>query len=395
MSDKDRQKITRAELKELQDRVRKQNGDNPPDRSRRRRATSGFSFPTWMIHLVMGVIVLAGVMVLLSRGQKPPVIPPKNLPFEKATIIGEGAIVPIGSVEVLGSEYANVTGLGPGSDLALKTQKSSHVDKRLPLEIENSIGMRFRMIPAGTFIMGSPDDEVGRGPDETQDGVTYIPNAFYMGKYEVTQAQFETIMKYNPSKPKKVRKPQQPVQDLTWMEARDFCRRLCQREELPKGTYRMPLEREWEFACRAMTKTPYHWGEDPDRYFEFAVIKANGPEEVGLRRPNAWGLHNMHGNVWEWCQNKFYLYTTKQSDRNYPAIRGGSWRVTLDRARSAKRMRLGPKSRGNFLGFRVLRIVTPKTCRIIKPEQGNPDLAPTGTDSVPQAKVVVPSPEKE
>ena len=347
-----------------------------------------------MIHLVMGVIVLAGVIMLFSKRSTRPEIPQKDLPFEPGMIIGDGAIVPIGSVETKGSEYANVTGLANGSDLALKTQKSFHVDKRLPLEIENSIGMRFRVIPAPDFFsMGSPDSEVGRGPDEMEHIVS-IDKPFYMGKYEVTQAQFERIMKYNPSKPAKVRKPKQPVQDVTWVEARDFCRRLCQAENVPIGTYRLPLEKEWEFCCRAMTKTAYHWGDDPKQSYAFAVINEKSPEEVGLRRPNAWGLYNMHGNVWEWCQNKFYLYVTKQSDRNLPSIRGGSWRVTLDRARSAKRMRSGTMTRGNFLGFRVMRIITPKTCRIIKPEKGDADLNSTTVDSAADTSIVPPT-EKE
>ena len=394
MKKKDPQKITRAELKELQDRVRKQAGD-APGRDRLSQATSGFALPGWMIHLVMGVVVLGGVIMLVTRGRQTYDPPQKVLPFEKGKIIGDNAIVPIGSVEVQGSEYANVKDLGPGSELALKSQKFFHVNRRLPLEIENSIGMRFRVIPApDTFTMGSPDDEKGRGPDEIQHPVS-INKPFYMGKYEVTQEQFETIMKYNPSKPAKVRNPNQPVQRVTWFEARDFCRRLCQKEDLPMGTYRLPLEKEWEYTCRALTKTAYYWGDDPNRYFPFAVIHANGPEEVGGRRPNAWGVHNMHGNVWEWCQNKFYLYTTKQSDRNTPAIRGGSWRVTLDRARSAKRMRLGPKSLGNFLGFRVLRIITPKTCRIIKPKGGDATDLPGATDSAVEKVIAPNSTDKE
>lgn len=378
MADKKTSKkgLTKTDLQALQERSRKLQDETAGTKQPAR----GLAPPAWMIHLTMGIIILVGILILGIQSQSRDYTPKKDeKPFEPADYIGVGARLPIGCVEVKGAEYANIKDLASGSNVALNTQKSFIQDRKYPLEVENSVGMRFRIIPGpASFSMGSKDSEADRGPDETEH-VEWIQYPFYMGKYEVTQAQFYAVMKFNPSQPNKIRKPNQPVQEVTWHDARRFCKRLCEMEGLPAGSYRMPFEKEWEYACRAHTVTPYYFGDDSDKYFKFAVLQADGPEEVGSKRPNAWGLYNMHGNVWEWCQNKFYLYESKQSDDQRRAIRGGSWRVPLNRGRSAKRQRLTPTSHGNFLGFRVLRVITDKTFRTVMdeslPSPGEPDLA--------------------
>ncbi len=359
-------KLSQEELQQLQKRFRKLQESRPSQ-----RAAGASPPPAWLIHLVIWSIALVGILILVLIENKPSFIRPKPVkPFEFADPIGAGAKVPIGCAEVRKAEYANVKGFKDKfAATALDTQKKEIERTKFPLEIENSIGMRFRFVPAGTFVMGSPETEKGRNPVEVEH-VEDIRRPFYLGKYEVTQEQFGKIMNFNPSQGgKNARSPLHPVQEVTWNDARKFCRLLSEKEGLPIGTYRLPLEKEWEYACRAGTQTPFYFGSDYDRLEEFAVVSTGRPEIVGQRRPNAWGLHNMHGNVWEWCQNKFYMYKSKKSHKFKRAIRGGCWRTTPDKSRSAQRFSLSETSHGNILGFRVLRIITPKTIRVVEADE--------------------------
>ncbi|MCJ8331290.1 MAG: formylglycine-generating enzyme family protein [Lentisphaeria bacterium] len=291
------------------------------------------------------------------------------------TLIGDAAIVPVGSSEEP-SDIPDISILAHGSKDALDRQIKYSTKRKLPIEIKNSIGMLFRLIPPGEYIMGSPMTEIHRKKDEVEHIETMkIP--LYMGKMEVTQKQFETVMGYNPSMQHK-NKGNHPVEEVTWHLAIDFCKRLSKLEGLPRGAYRLPKETEWEYACRAGTQTAFHAGEivkyttmqhnlELESYndlFEFANFahEGDGHTEVGTLKPNAWGLHNMHGNVWEWCQNSFYFYDNEQSDHR-KSIRGGNWYNEGSYCRSAARYRLTDTSKGNILGFRIIRVITRKTMK--------------------------------
>lgn len=166
-----------------------------------------------------------------------------------------------------------------------------------------SINMDMIFCPPGTFTMGSPASESGRGTDETQHQVT-LTSGFYLGKYEVTQAQYETVIGSNPSSPQGNNRP---VERVNWHEAQAFCDQLNSIEQtagrLPAGwKYALPTEAQWEYACRAGTTTAYSWGNTitPNDANWNHGNDANTTMEVGQFSANPWGFYDMHGNVWEW-----------------------------------------------------------------------------------------------
>src|SRR5262249_33232891 len=168
---------------------------------------------------------------------------------------------------------------------------------------ESTTGMEFVAIPIGTFIMGSPLAEHGRGSDEIQHQVT-LTHQIYMGKYEVTQKQWETVMGSNPSSHKKCG-PNCPVENVTWYGVQNFLRRLS--EASKNSRFRLPTEAEWEYACRAGTTSAYSTG-DSLTVKQACFDSKNGPMPVGAYAPNPFGLFDMHGNVWEWCEDWYGPY---------------------------------------------------------------------------------------
>ena len=220
------------------------------------------------------------------------------------------------------------------------------------------LGMDLLPVKAGSFVMGS---EGGRGGQHR----VKLTKAFWLGKYEVTQEQYERIMGNNPSRAKGAKLP---VSRTSWFMATEFCARLTERERkaarLPKGyEYRLPTEAEWEYSCRAGTRTEYSFGDDPQKLGDYAWYLDNSPgknREVGLKRPNAWGLHDMHGNVVEWCSDWLGAYPTgAATDPLGPAagsgrvMRGGSTENLDHQCRAAARNKNVPTRGHASLGFRV------------------------------------------
>jgi len=271
------------------------------------------------------------------------------------------AVALAGAKATPGTLLAATDKLAEGSEAMRNAQAQYALDRKLPIEIENSIGMRFRLVLAGSCVIGSPEGERGRGVVEPQH-VRVVYRPFYLGKFEVTQAEFTKIMARNPSG---FRGPRRPVEEITWYEAQKFCINLNEREGLPKNTYRLPTEVEWEYACRAGTTTAYYSGNDladGNRVAETADNNDRGTANVGGRPPNALGLYNMHGNVWEWCLDRYTRYPEDPTpitddEKRMRCLRGGNWRVRVVDCRSAERGRLTPTSHGNILGFRVLRTI--------------------------------------
>jgi formylglycine-generating enzyme required for sulfatase activity len=220
----------------------------------------------------------------------------------------------------------------------------------LPLRLVNGLGMEFRLVPAGTFLMGSPESEPGRGDGEDPRHEVELTRPFYLGVYPVTQREFRALMGHNPSHftPERGGGPLQPVEMVSWEDCRAFCERLSARE--PERGYRLPTEAEWEHACRAGTTTAYCFGDDAGKLGEYAWYSENAgrrTHEVGTRQPTAWGLFDMHGNVWEWCEDH---YNAEGSAR---VFRGGGWYFSGSDCRASDRDRLEPAYRGSYLGFRL------------------------------------------
>jgi formylglycine-generating enzyme len=231
--------------------------------------------------------------------------------------------------------------------------------------VTNSVRMRFAWVPPGTFRMGSPPNEEGRHDDETPHRVT-LTKGFFMGVHEVTQGQWRAVR----GKGRRPRNPSRPAEDVSW----DLCQELLAELSRREGKrYTLPTEAEWEYACRAGTTTPFHCGEtirpdqaDYDTNFKYGagVTKRNTrqtPMPVGSYPPNAFGLHDMHGNLCEWCQDWYGPYP--EEDVTDPAgppqgerrvHRGGCWGAVPSYCRAAKRGRAEPNLSSQLRGFRAV-----------------------------------------
>ena len=252
-------------------------------------------------------------------------------------------------------------------------------------KITNSLGMAFVYIAPGTFMMGSPPNEPDQGNDEKQHRVT-LTKGFYMQTTEVTQAQWKAVMRNNPSHFKNCG-DDCPVERVSWNDVQQFIRKLNQREG--SDTYRLPTEAEWEYVARAGSTTAFanggiselkcgfdsnldamgwYCGNSGVSYSGcYNAIKWGGPKCAGThpvaqKQPNAWGLYDMHGNVWEWCQDWNGDYSsgsvtdpTGPSGGSARVFRGGSFFHGARYCRSADRFSGKPGVKGNNLGFRLLR----------------------------------------
>ncbi|MFP4033604.1 MAG: SUMF1/EgtB/PvdO family nonheme iron enzyme [Desulfococcaceae bacterium] len=260
-------------------------------------------------------------------------------------------------------EEPRVEVLDPVED-SKKEQKTDPPEP--PPKFTNSLGMEFVWIPPGTFLMGSPEDEPGRDDDEKQHKVV-LTLGFYLQTTPVTQGQYEAVMGKNPSHFKKVG-TEGPVETVSWNDTQDFIRKLSEND--PSVSYRLPTEAEWEYACRAETKTAFYSGPstkptglDPnlDRVGWFGKNSGGTTHPVGKKEPNAWGLYDMHGNIWEWCQDWFGDYpdgpVTDPTGPESGALRvrrGGAWYVGARYCRAAFRDYNTPVNRSIYLGFRLL-----------------------------------------
>jgi formylglycine-generating enzyme required for sulfatase activity len=242
----------------------------------------------------------------------------------------------------------------------------SIIPSDLPI-ITNTIGMTLTEIPAGTFMMGSPETEGGRFFLETQHKVS-ITKAFYMQTTEVTQGQWKEVMGGTQQHIIK-RGANYPVVGVSWNDAVAYCEKLSEKEG---KTYRLPTEAEWEYACRAGTKTAWSFGDNEAVLGDYAWYRENARdiEEdyahlVGIKkRPNAFGLHDMHGNVQEWCYDYYGEDYYKQSPAHDPrgpassswrVSRGGAYLSSTPGTRSAKRNFSDERHWSGYVGFRVVR----------------------------------------
>lgn len=231
--------------------------------------------------------------------------------------------------------------------------------KEIALDLGGGVLLELVLIPAGKFTMGSPADEKSRNKDEGPQHEVTITKPFYLGKFVVTQAQYEKVMGANPSEHKGA---DQPVETASWDDAQEFCKKLSAQS---KKTVNLPTEAKWEYACRAGTLTRFNSGdkdEDLDGVAWYGFERSEKTTHpVGKKLPNAWGLYDTHGNIWEWCHDWFEREyaagpaSDPQSSvtRGGRVVRGGAWHYAPRHCRSAHRYGYAPDIRGGALGFRV------------------------------------------
>jgi hypothetical protein len=218
-------------------------------------------------------------------------------------------------------------------------------------EFTSSAGVVMLRVPAGSFTLGSPESEDGHRAWERQREVTFV-NDFYLGKTPVTQDQYEAVTGTNPTDHEKI--GDAPVDSVTWDQAKEYGQKLTQLDRdagvLPHDwEYRLPTEAEWEYTCRAGSPEPRH---GPPQDVAWYQDNAGGkPHAVGQKTPNPWGFHDMLGNVWEWCQDCFFVSCCSVGCRS---VRGGSCRSSARFCRCAQRWGLGPNGRSRYCGFRLL-----------------------------------------
>jgi len=226
--------------------------------------------------------------------------------------------------------------------------------------LENSLGMQFMRVEPGTFAMGSPDYERHREQDETLHEVS-LSQAYYLQRTPVTQRQWLELMGSNPSD---FKGPELPVENISWNDIMTlFLPRL---NELGQGVYRLPTEAEWEYAARAGSSQAYYLRDDASQLDSYAWYNNNSQyqtQPVGQKKPNAWGFYDLHGNVWEWCQDWYQgpYGPAAQQDPSGPVrglgrvMRGGSWFCNASACRSAARGYMLPETRIRLIGFRLVR----------------------------------------
>ncbi|MEH2174757.1 SUMF1/EgtB/PvdO family nonheme iron enzyme [Nostoc sp.] len=250
------------------------------------------------------------------------------------------------------------------------TNRHNEEAKYFEENLGNGVILEMVQIPGGIFMMGSPPEEAERQDDESPLHQVTVPKLF-MGKYAVTQAQYQAIMVSNPSKFKGEKRP---VEKVSWDEAVEFCKKLSQKTE---HTYRLPSEAEWEYACRARTTTPFYFGETittdlvnyHGNYPYGSASKGEYHEQTidgGKFPPNPFGLYDMHGNTFEWCldvYNSNYQDAPKDSsawltgkDNEIKLLRGGSWFIDARYCRSANRDSHARAIRHSSIGFRVVAV---------------------------------------
>jgi len=232
-----------------------------------------------------------------------------------------------------------------------------------------SVRFVWRWIPPGRFLMGSPPEEIGRWDDEGPQHPVTISCGFWLGETPVTQAQWVAVMEKNPSGFKGDEAGQRPVETVSWHDSVAFAQRL--NEALPGLHGALPTEAQWEYACRAGTESAFHNGKpctqpegDDPALNELGWFNKNSEGQTHVvkeKLPNAWGLYDMHGNVWEWCHHGLRTYTAEaqrdpggtQEEGARRVLRGGSWYRRARSCRAACRSRGDPGVRSQFLGLRL------------------------------------------
>lgn len=241
-------------------------------------------------------------------------------------------------------------------------RKTKSPPKELTVDLGKGVKLELVLIPAGEFLMGPPDSDKDVGRNEKPQHRVRITKPFYLGKYPVTQEQWEAVMGSNPSD---FKGPKNPVERVSWEDCQTFLGKLNAKVGSGAGKFQLPSEAQWEYACRAGSTTRYCFGDDESKLGEYAwygETSGDTTHPVGKKKPNAWGLYDMHGNVWEWCQDWYdggYYAKSRTDDPtgaatgSYRVDRGGGWLFNASDCRSAFRNWFDPGHRFRHLGLRV------------------------------------------
>ena len=256
--------------------------------------------------------------------------------------------------DLLENSIEEVQSLEPEED-SFEQSEESFNHQILTETLPGGITLEMIKIPAGSYLMGSGESD----SEKPQHQVNL--QKFYLGKYPITQEQYQAIMETNPSRFKD--NPKNPVECVSWDDAQEFCQKLS---EKTGRKYRLSSEAEWEYACRAGTQTRYYFGDDEKQLGEYAWYSENSRTKthpVGQKKPNNWGLFDMSGNVWEWCEDGWHnnyqnaptdgsSWNDNHSQTKLRVLRGGSWDGDPWNCRSASRFDYG--GRFDSFGFRVV-----------------------------------------
>ncbi|MGA2032296.1 MAG: formylglycine-generating enzyme family protein [Thermoguttaceae bacterium] len=233
----------------------------------------------------------------------------------------------------------------------------------MTVDLGGGVKLEMVLIPAGEFLMGSPDSDSNALGNEKPQHRVRITKPFYLGKYPVTQEQWEAVMGNNPSH---FKGPKNPVEQVSWDNCQQFCVKLT--AKVGGGRFSLPTEAQWEYACRAGSTTRYCYGDDESGLGEYAWYANNSSSSthpVGEKKPNAWGLYDMYGNVWEWCADwcdgGYYAGSPRDDPPGAAAgwdrvLRGGSWLHPAWYCRSAFRVNYESGFRPCDQGVRVSRV---------------------------------------
>jgi len=254
--------------------------------------------------------------------------------------------------------------------LALVGVQAGDANEEITVDLPGGATMDFVWIEPGTFTMGSPDSEEGRDSDEGPQHEVTISQGFWLGTFEITQAQWESVMGTRPweGKSNVQSNPLHPAVHISWDDTQTFIQRL--NEAAGEGLYRLPTEAEWEYAVRAGTTTRWSFGDDESQLGDYAWYFGNAwdvglpwAQPVGAKLPNAWGLYDMHVNVWELVQDWYGSYSSEavidpqgSTSGSLRVHRGGGFNTDARFLRSAERSAAAPSSRFNSLGARLLRL---------------------------------------
>jgi formylglycine-generating enzyme required for sulfatase activity len=286
-------------------------------------------------------------------------------------------IVVTGSVDMNSTgTYLLTYSVQDGAGNTASTTRTVTVVGNRTVDLNATVAMDMIWVPSGTFTMGSPTTEAGRQSDREDEHNVSLTKGFYLGKYEVTQAQYEAVIGTNPSEFNATGNGNRPVEKVNWTEAVAFCTQLTTQEQaagrLPAGwAYVLPTESQWEYACRAGTTTAYSWGatitsSNANYNWDGGANDGNDfkqTRDVGQYAANPWGFFDMHGNVWEWTADWYQATyppgnpvvdpTNLGASGSPRVLRGGSWFNAWTDLRSAKRNHISPGYRVNDIGFRV------------------------------------------
>ena len=296
--------------------------------------------------------------IYMSKGIKDEL---KSIESKILNIKSKILLIPKDLFETKPVAFPSTYGLETGSSEAMLKQKNAAKKINMPVEVQTvKYGIKMRLIPADTFIMGSPSSESHRDSDETQHAVS-LTKPFYIGIYEVTQRQWKDIMGTAPSYFNNVGE-NAPVEKVSWKDSQNFLEKLCEKLEVPKGTYRLPTEAEWEYSCRAGTTGKYY-APDIDSIAWYGYTKeGKTTHPVDMKKTNAFGLYDMSGNVWEWCSDFYGSYPTAKTVNPTGPVsgtkrvnRGGRWGIEAAYSRSSSRRKVSDTIRKNDLGFRIVR----------------------------------------